>query len=209
MKPERIMGTVFKNVEGKEYLSSEFIEKENQTYFFLGITRGAIGCILSHLSVLQDAYDSGYKTIWIMEDDVEAVEDPLQFGPLIRELDQLADWDILYTDTDTKDFNGIHVSCRDISARPNLNLPTKGALLSRFRRINENFSAIAMRYGTYSMIVRRSGMKKILKFYNENGLFLPYDMDIWLVPDLKIFCVNRDIVSHKAGSHSDNGNPTY
>ena len=30
-----------------------------------------IGCFLSHLSVLQDAYDRGFETIWVMEDDIE------------------------------------------------------------------------------------------------------------------------------------------
>jgi acetolactate synthase-1/2/3 large subunit len=35
---------------------------------------GAIGIALSHLSILQDAYDSGYETVWVMEDDVDIMQ---------------------------------------------------------------------------------------------------------------------------------------
>ncbi|MFI5334690.1 MAG: hypothetical protein ACHQT8_05960 [Chlamydiales bacterium] len=36
--------------------------------------------MLSHLSILQDAFDSGYETIWVMEDDIEVVRNPT-FSP--------------------------------------------------------------------------------------------------------------------------------
>ena len=51
------------DVTSYKCLSNEFIKKtdEKKTYFTLGMSRGAIGIILSHLSILQDAYDSGYK----------------------------------------------------------------------------------------------------------------------------------------------------
>ena len=207
MRPNKLMGTIFKETDGKEFVGNEFIDKFGETYFFLGLTRGAIGVIMSHLSILNDALESGYKTIWVMEDDVEALEDPLQFSSLIRELDQICDWDILYTDTDTKDFQGNHVQCRDVSARPNFNMPTKETLFSRFKYVNANFSRVGMRFGTYSMIIRRSGIEKILNYYKTYGIFLPYDMDYWLIHDLNMYCTNRDIVSHKAGSISDNSNP--
>lgn len=31
--------------------------------------------MLSHLSVLKDALDSGYETIWVMEDDIHIIQD--------------------------------------------------------------------------------------------------------------------------------------
>jgi len=51
------------------------------------MSRGAIGIILSHLSVLQDAYDAGYETIWVMEDDIELLGNPHSVSDLISELE--------------------------------------------------------------------------------------------------------------------------
>ena len=44
---------------------------------------GALGCALSHISILQDAYDSGYETIWVMEDDIEILQNPHKISDLI------------------------------------------------------------------------------------------------------------------------------
>lgn len=44
--------------------------------FYRDFTKGALGCTLSHLSILQHAYESGYNTIWVMEDDVIVQKDP-------------------------------------------------------------------------------------------------------------------------------------
>ena len=151
-------------------------------------------------------------TIWVMEDDAEIVENPCQMPALIQKLDHLApDWDILFTDIDTKDTTGKHVACRALAARPNFSNKSRYPLffLARFQPISDDFSRIGMRYGAYSMIVRRSGMKKILNHFKTYGIFLPYDMDFWLIPDLKMYSVNKDIVSHKAGAPSDNSEPAY
>ena len=67
----------------------EIIQEIGKTYFSHCMSRGAIGIVLSHLSVLQDAYDSGYQTIWVMEDDVEVIRNPHLLPDLIEELDQL------------------------------------------------------------------------------------------------------------------------
>src|SRR5207237_6605093 len=74
-----------------------------KTYFVHCMALGAIGCSLSHISVLQDAYDSGYETIWVMEDDVEVLDDPHRLSDLVSELDTLVGpdrWDVLFTDVD-------------------------------------------------------------------------------------------------------------
>lgn len=59
------------------------------------------------------------------------------------------------------------------------------------------------------MIVRRSGMKKLLKFFNKYQIFLPYDMDFVLPNDIKLFTVNEDVVSTITNALSDNGGPNY
>lgn len=42
-----------------------------KTAFGIHTTKGQVGCALSHLSILKDAYESGYQTIWVLEDDFE------------------------------------------------------------------------------------------------------------------------------------------
>ena len=63
-----------KNMEGSKWaldggndLSLEFLSSRSlgKTLFSSSMTLGAIGCSLSHLSLLQDAYRSGFETIWI------------------------------------------------------------------------------------------------------------------------------------------------
>jgi GR25 family glycosyltransferase involved in LPS biosynthesis len=51
----------------------------DRTYFCHCMSRGAIGIVLSHLSILQDAYNAGYQTIWVMEDDIEVIQNPILF----------------------------------------------------------------------------------------------------------------------------------
>jgi GR25 family glycosyltransferase involved in LPS biosynthesis len=207
---EKFLGTIYREIDGREYLGHEILRPNGETFFTLGMSHGAIGIVLSHLSVLQDAYDSGYQTIWVMEDDVEAVHNPRLLSDLIPKLDSLVDdWDILFTDIDTKDRIGNHVPCRAVAARPNVNMEPLSSFFQRFYPVSSDFSRIGMRYGAYSMIVRRSGMEKILKYFKNYGIFIPYDMDIWLNPDLKMYSVTQDIVSHRSGAPTDNSEPNY
>ena len=208
---EKFIGSVFTEIDGKEYFGNEIMRPNGETFFMMGMTHGAIGIVLSHLSILQDAWDSGYQTIWVMEDDVEALEDPRQIPKLIQELDTLVpDWDILFTDTDMyKDKKGNHVPCRAIGARPNFKMEPLSSYLEKFYPVSKNISRTGMRYGAYSMIIRRSGMEKILRFYKTYGIFQPYDLDLWLDPTLKMFIVNRDIVSQRQGAITDNNKPHY
>jgi hypothetical protein len=100
---------------GTSYLDETFepihgmIGNEGQTYFCHCMSRGAIGCALSHLSIIKDALDSGYNTIWIMEDDIEIARDPRLLSDAITKLDYLVgkgNWDILFTDRNTRDSSG-------------------------------------------------------------------------------------------------------
>ncbi len=210
MLAKKLMGSTFEMGLDRIYRSNEFIKANGKTYFPLGMTQGAIGIILSHLSVLQDAYESGYQTIWIMEDDVDPIQDPRILSDLVCELDYLSpSWDILFTDTDTKDKEGNHISCRAVAARPNLRPQPIQTFLDQFYPLGTRFYRTGMRYGAYSMIIRRSGIEKILNYYKKYRIFLPYDMDFWLRGDFEMYCPTEDIVSHKPHSLSDNGTPSY
>ncbi|MGL5264534.1 MAG: glycosyltransferase family 25 protein [Candidatus Rhabdochlamydia sp.] len=187
------------------------IMKEGTNYFCHCMSKGAIGCALSHLSVLQDAYDSGYETIWIMEDDIEVKRDPHILSDLMDELDALVGkegWDILFTDQDTKGQDGKYVPCLGYAPRPNFS-PSNPARFARKWNISRNLRSIGARYGTYSMIVRRSGMEKILNFIKNNHLFLPIDMENVLPDQIRLFTVINDVVSTLPRALSDNGGPNY
>ncbi len=207
---ESFLGTTYREIDGKEYQSNEKIEKDGTTYFALGMSRGAIGIAMSHISVLQDAYNSGYETIWVMEDDVQIVDSPLRIPALISQLDSLdKDWDILFTDIDQTDKDNVPVPCRSLAMRPNYKIDPLADFLSRFYSLNKDFSRVGMRFGAYSMIIRRSGIEKILAYFKAYGIFLPYDMDFWLIPDLKMYRLNYDIIVHNHKAITDNGKPNY
>src|ERR1700761_1094667 len=82
------MGTFYTQEEGSTP-QHEIIQEYGKTYFVHTLSRGAIGCALSHISVLQDAADSNYETIWITEDDIQVLRDPRLIPDYIDKLDQL------------------------------------------------------------------------------------------------------------------------
>lgn len=190
---------------------NESIQCYGLTYFCHCASPGMIGIALSHLSVLQDAYDSGYETIWVMEDDIEVVRDPRILPDLIEKLDKLVGfdgWDILFTDQDTKNNDGVYVPCCSFAKRPNFT-PANPYKFIEKREISPDFRYVGARYGAYSMIVRRSGMKKLLDFFKEYQIFLPFDMDYTLPPGIRLYTLLDDVVSTRPKSSSDNGVPNY
>jgi len=190
--------------------SHEIIKNFGQTYYCHCTARGTIGCALSHLSVLKDAYDSGYNTIWVMEDDIEIKQNPLILSKLIEELDKRTDknWDILYTDRDIRDKNGIYIPCSSAATCLgfNPNCPNPYAL-----KIDKgpNLRQVGARFSTTSMIIRRRGMEKILGFYKQHGMFLPIDMTLSLPKGIRLYTVRQDVVTNIAGAISDNGVPRH
>ena len=203
------IASVYRHVDGKEYMSFEIMSEEGVTYYCHSLSRGAIGCILSHLSVLQDAYDSGYNTIWVMEDDIRVVSDPREISSLIGALDSLAPtWDIFFTDNETKGGDGRQVFCGGIRPRPNFAYHGLSYYVER-KQINADIIKLGLRFGAYSMVIRRSGIKKLLDYFKTYKLFFPYDMEYFFPPDIRLYACTRDIVTTIAGGISDNGNPTY
>ncbi len=189
----------------------EPIQTFGRTYFCHCMSRGAIGIVLSHLSILKDAYDSGYETIWVLEDDIDVVQNPNRLSDLIERLDQAAGkegWDILFTDLDTKNNSGQYVPSFGCAWRPNF-FPADPNRFSVRTAIDADFKRVGSRFGAYSMIVRRSGMKKLLDFFHEYQIFLPYDIEYVFPPEIRLFTVAADIVVPHIGAPSDNGAPTY
>jgi len=192
--------------------SHEIMQHVGQTYFGHCLSRGAIGCCLSHLSVLQDAFDSGYETIWVMEDDIEVLQDPRLLSDLIDRLDLCVgheNWDILFTDHDIRDGHGNYSPCYWGSTRPDW----KGAWgFNDYRLrvdVSEDFRRIGARWGAHSMILRRSGIQKLLQFFAAHPIFFPYDMEYIIPLGIKMFNTRQNIVSNLVGAASDNGGPNY
>jgi GR25 family glycosyltransferase involved in LPS biosynthesis len=164
------------------------------------LSPGAIGCSLSHLSVLKEAYEAGYETIWVIEDDIVVHKDPHLLSALIEKLDLLVGkegWDILYTDTDEEEEgNGNRDEKHDLSHiwRPDAD-PSIFTLLPKREKLEEPFVKIHSRTRTHSMIIRRSGMKKIIEHLNTHKIFLPYDDELSLVPNISLFNLTHNIVS--------------
>lgn len=182
-----------------------------QTYFAHNQSRGAIGIVLSHLSVLQDAYDSGYQLVWVMEDDVEVIRNPHLVSTLIDELDRLVGrpgWDVLFTDRDTKNQKGEYVPAYGYAPRINFD-PLNPKIFDVRRNVGTHFIQMGTRYGAYSMLVNRQGMEKVLNFFKTYKIFLPYDMDFSMPPDIHLFAVVEDVVSTVRNAPSDNSKPNY
>lgn len=189
----------------------EIIQTYGQTYFCHCAARGTIGIVLSHLSVLQDAYDSGYNTIWVMEDDIEVIQDPRVLSDLVSQLDKNVganNWDVLFTDQDIRDANGNYVPSTGMAKRPNFN-PSSLAQYYQNKQINNTFILKGSRFGAHSMILRRSGIKKILDFIKSHEIFHPYDMDFYLPEGIKMYSLKNDVVSNQIKALSDNGSPNY
>ncbi|HSX11026.1 MAG TPA: glycosyltransferase family 25 protein [Chlamydiales bacterium] len=200
---------------GRDLRSHAFMSQYGKAYFCHGMARGTIGCALSHISVLKDAWESGYETIWVMEDDIEVLEDPTLIPDLINRLDQLVgreNWDVLFTDQDIRTGPGEYVRASGAAKRPDMDCSLAERTSEKYTidcQISPDFRKIGARFGAHSMIIRRSGIKKLLDFALEHEIFLPYDMDNYLMPNISRYSLTSDVVSNMPHTLSDNGTPGY
>jgi GR25 family glycosyltransferase involved in LPS biosynthesis len=193
--------------------SHELIENYGQTYFCHCMARGTIGIALSHISILKDAFDRGYETIWIMEDDIDVIQDPHILSYFIDKLDALVgrnQWDILFTDKDMRRADGDYNPCYWAARRPDITMRAKSNDYGARSQVGKSeFWKIGARYGAHSMIVRRRGMKKLLQHFMAHKIYLPYDLEFILPLGIKLFAVLDDVVSNLPKAISDNGGPNY
>ena len=201
------MGTVYKVENGKEYSSSEIIEKEGTRYLCHCTARGAIGCILSHLSVMNDALQSGYGIVWICEDDIEVVRNPRLLSQYINDLDRIVgrdNWDVFFTFRDYLGPGGQYYTPFGANYRPNIDTRDQNKFNINIP-ISDELRQVGSRFGTQSMIWTRSGIEKVLKYYEEYKIFLPYDLDLVVIPGIKMYSVLEDVVGNKLDALSDLG----
>lgn len=203
----RLFGTTYP-IEAEGAMSHEMMEP-GKTYFSYMMSKGALGCVLSHISVLKDAWDSGYETIWVMEDDIEVMQDPRLLSELIDRLDAITnrDWDVLCTDQDTRIGINQYVPAFGMAKRPDIDCRVESRFSEKYTAkydINADFKKITSRFGAYSMIIRRSGIKKLLDFFFAHNIYNPYDIDNYAPVDLKRYGLRYDVVAHMVNAISDN-----
>lgn len=185
---------------GETHLVSSSQIAFGSTIFSTETNLGAIGCTLSHLSVLKDAYESNYETIWVMEDDIHIVKNPHLLSNLIEKLDLFVgkeNWDVLYTDCDylmgldeNKDlFEQIPMKWRP--DMPNFDITQ----FLECTPVGEHFLKIGSRLRTHSMIIRRSGMQKILDFYENHQIFLPIDHELFFIPKMQFYVPRENVAT--------------
>ena len=206
-----LLSTRYLSHEGKRIQSYEYMKDYGKTYFCHCMAPGGMGCSLSHISILQDAYDSGYETIWVMEDDIEALEDPNRLSDLIDELDALigsGNWDVLFTDFDYRIGVGEYLPAYGAQKRPDMDCSQMERYSNKYMdrtQVSDDFRKMSARFGTASMIIRRSGIKKLLDFSLSRNIYLPYDLENYLPSGIKRYGLTFDVVTNMLGSISDLG----
>lgn len=173
------------------------------------ISNGPCGALLSHLSVILNAKEKAFSTIWVLEDDIEFLKEPKELIPnLIREIDSIdPEWDIVYTDTNSRMHNeknehiGYYIS-HNILPRPDRPHKPKPYYFQR-KKISNTFTRIYSRFGVYSMIVSKRGVRKIFNYFRQSFLFSHYDIDIHYIPGIRQYATNHDWITNTSMFSSD------
>jgi len=210
-----LLSTRFVEIDGKKIQSHGWMKEYGQTYFVHCMPLGALGCALSHISILQDAYESGYETIWVMEDDIEVMKDPRKLSKLIDEIDELVghgNWDVLFTDFDYRIGVGKYSPAYGATKRPDMDCSREERFSDKYTKsypVSKSFRKMSGRFGTASMIIRRSGIIKMLEFAKIRHIYLPIDMENYLPGGMQRYGLTYDLVTNMLNSLSDIGVPDY
>ncbi|CRX38268.1 glycosyltransferase family 25 protein [Estrella lausannensis] len=160
------------------------------------LSGGKIGCLLSHLSVMQDAVDRDFSIIWVCEDDLLFKGDEKKLPDLICELTRIdPDWDVLYTDPDMLGSSGQRHPSYHYSPRPDQNLKSLSEFLKRERR-GSSFTTIGQRWGNHSYIMSRKGLKKTLDYFRHVYLWDTFDTDRHYVPGIRQYGLRRALITN-------------
>ena len=160
-------------------LSSESLRELTQIPH--NLKKGAIGCLLSHLSILQHALENEFECIWVMEDDIVILDNPHEISFLLNQLSEIdPEWDIFYTDIR---------NCFTINGKYTRQ-PIK-----QNNYISDNLLKVESRFGNYSVIISKNGIKKILNYFSSKKFSDPIDIDIHFIPNLKKYSSSWNIIS--------------
>jgi len=182
---------------------SHEIQKELAGPYPLRLRGGQLGCLLSHLSIVKDAYEKGYNVIWVLEDDIEFCGDISELPLLLWELSELdPHWDVFYTDVDSKDPSGNYVPSLSFDFRPDQPILPLSSYINR-AAVSNNIMKIGQRFGMYSFFLSKSGMEKILNYFTHFYVWTAIDIDIHYIPGIREYAPIRDIVTIHSRDVSD------
>ena len=101
---KRIKSNKLSMHRGKPVLNKRKMSSAKAGYIHRNMSIKALSRTLSHLSIIRDAYVSGYETIWIMDSATELRCDPTILSTYIsRANNEIPDWTSLYTDYSERD----------------------------------------------------------------------------------------------------------
>ena len=164
----------------------------------INISGGLYGCLISHISILKDAYEKGYSTIWIMEDDIKIVGNVHKIPDLISELDTIDQyWDILYTDL----YKGCKLADLNLFNRPDQDILPESYYKYEPHALG-SVVPVRHRRQMHSYIVSRRGIKKILNYFSHVYVWTSFGRDVHYIPEIYQYSVKKDIIIQwtKAGS---------
>lgn len=176
-----------------------FIQKPYDKY----LTPGQLGCFLSHLSILNNAFQNQYKCIWVMEDDVLVLENPRELDTIVSSIKKLdPEWDVLFTDENSKG-NSIDESWT-IETFSGNNFNYSLVRDPKFSPLeNEEFKRIEYRLGTHSMIISDRGIKKLLDYFQSIKISFPIDIQMHCCPNKHFYVSKKEYVTNDKRNTSD------
>jgi GR25 family glycosyltransferase involved in LPS biosynthesis len=161
------------------------------------VAPGHLGCLLSHVSVIKDAYDRGFDCIWVFEDDVEFHADAATIPGVLEELASIDPaWDIFYTDPDSFIRSG---GCDFRPDQPH----SRPSFYKKRTIMNKNFMKAGVRFGAYSMIISRRGIEKLINYFTHVYVWCNYDWDIHYVPGIREYSYRTKLVTVPPSNDSD------
>lgn len=136
-------------------------------------TPGMLGCFLSHMSILKDALEKNYQVIWILEDDCNIENNPVEIlNNILKETSlKKINWDALYTDTGSRYLHPDGTLERYDFDRMCSWLIEKCSYLPKKEQSSiEEAEWIHRRLGMYSVLLSNKGIKKIWHHFMTDKL---------------------------------------
>jgi len=191
---------------GKNVILQQYpMTMPRSTYFHQQLTLRDIAHNLNYFSCIFDAYKSKYKSIWIMTDDATILVNPnILTGYLIKLDMKHPGWDVLYTDKDSRDPRSISFAEIAHPIRPDIEFDSE-----------ENYKAregtagcirrVGLRTGAESFLLSKRGINKIVQYYKKHGFFIPFEVELQIIPDLKAYYIHDEVVSDGSYGHETDG----
>ena len=184
LKAQNVAASIFNAVDGRHdtppLLADESINQQRALATrFVTLTNGEIGCYLSHLRAIREAYNNGEQRLCLLEDDVDI--EP-EFGVVLAAATEL-----------DESFEFVRLMglkrhrrkiIRQLGEKHQLVRPIKGIC------------------GTQGYVINRRGMEKVLQ--HGSSLYEPIDKfyDHYWTIDLHAFCVEPHVIWEKESPSS-------